>query len=68
MTPIICTDVMRDEGKPLYEVSIHDIDTPVNFHSYDCLFLEQGRELEPLLKKANQFKFKLIAESLNDDN
>ena len=65
MTPIICTDVMRDEGKPLYEVSIYDLDTPVNFHSYDCLFLEQCRELQPLLKKAEQKKFKLIAESLN---
>ena len=65
MTPIICTDVMRDEGKPLYEVSIYDIDTPVNFHSYSCRFLEQGRELKPLLQKAEQKKFKLISESLN---
>lgn len=68
MTPIICTDVMRDEGKPLYEVSIYDIDAPVNFHSYDCLFLEQGRELKPLLQKAEQKKFKLISESLNNNN
>jgi len=52
MTPIICTDVMRDEGKPLYEVAIYDIDTPVNFHSYNCLFIKQGRELETLLNEA----------------
>lgn len=65
MTPIICTDVMRDEGKPLYEVSIYDIDEAVNFHSYNCLFFEQGRELQPLLKKAEQKKFKLISESFN---
>jgi len=53
---------MRDEGKPLYEVAIYDIDTPVNFHSYDCIFLEQGRELQPLLQKAKQKKFKLISQ------
>ena len=54
MTPIICTDVDRDEGSPLYTVRVCDIDSPVNFHSYDCFSYEQGRDLDNLLEKAKE--------------
>ena len=54
MTPVICTDVERYEGKPFYTVQVCDIDTPVNFHSYDCLFFEQGFDLEELLEEASR--------------
>lgn len=54
MKKIVCTDVMRDEGSPLYIVKVYDLDTPVNFHSYDCLFFKRGRNLDELLKEANE--------------
>lgn len=54
MTPIICTDVERHKGLPLYTVKVYDIDHPVNFHSYDCLFFEQGFNLEKLLEEAKE--------------
>lgn len=54
MTPIICTDVDRDEGLPLYTVKVYDIDHPVNFHSYECFFNSQGRDLDFLLEKAKE--------------
>lgn len=54
MTPIICTDVERYKGLPLYTVKAYDIDHPVNFHSYDCLFFEQGFNLEKLLEEAKE--------------
>lgn len=54
MKPIICTDVWRDEGSPLYTVTVYDVDTPVNYHSYDCFFHEQGRDLNKLLEQARQ--------------
>ena len=43
---ILCIDVDRYEGAPLYTVQVVDIANPVNFHSYDCLQFEQGRDLE----------------------
>jgi hypothetical protein len=54
MTPIICTDVERHKGLPLYTVKVYDIDHPVNFHSYDCLFFQQRFNLEELLKEAKE--------------
>ena len=54
MTPIICTDVWRDEGSPLYTVKVYDIDAPVNYKSYDCFFYEQGRDLNELLAQARE--------------
>ena len=54
MTPITCTDVDRDQGLPLYTVKVYDIDHPVNFHSYESLFFEQGRDLNALLEKAKE--------------
>lgn len=58
MTPIICTDVQRDNGSPLYTVKIYDIDVPSNFHSYDCIFFKQGRDLNVLLEQVQQKIFK----------
>lgn len=54
MTPIICTDVDRYKHLPLYTVKVYDIDSPVNFHSYECFFYEQGRDLDNLLEKAKK--------------
>ena len=54
MTPIICTNVERYERQPFYTVSVYDIDNPVNFHSYNCLFYKQGFNLDELLEKAKE--------------
>ena len=55
MKPVLCNDVDRVDGKPLFTVMVYDIDAPVNFHSYDCLFFEQGDDLEKLKQKAQDF-------------
>ncbi len=54
MNKIICTDVIKDGDAPMYTVKVYDLDTPVNFHSYDCLFFKQGRNLDELLEEAEQ--------------
>lgn len=54
MKPIICTDVQRYKNLPYYTVTIYDIDSPVNFHSYDCLFYKQGFDLEKLSEEAEE--------------
>jgi len=58
MKLILCTRVDRYEGKPLYTVTVEDIDTPVNFHSYDCVYLKQGYDYDALIKEAES-KFEL---------
>lgn len=35
-------------------MKIVDVDTPVNFHSYDCLFFKQGENLEELIDEADK--------------
>lgn len=58
MTPIVCTDVQRDNGSPLFTVKVYDIDVQSSFHTYDCIFYEQGRDLNALLEQAQQKIFK----------
>lgn len=55
MNPILCIDVQRYKEKPLYTVSVVDIDNPVNFHSYDCIFRKQGENLDELKDIAQNY-------------
>jgi len=54
MKPVICNDVQRDNGIPLYTVKVYNLDNPVNFHSYDCIFFKQGHNLEQLESEAKK--------------
>ncbi len=54
MKLIICTDVQRDDNKPLYTVKVYDVERPVNFHSYECYYHKQGRDYDALIKEANE--------------
>jgi len=67
MKPIICTDVWRDEGSPLYIVKVYDIDTPINRLSYEFFFLKQGRDLNELLEQAKQAINKKL-NTINESN
>lgn len=54
MRPFIAKEVWRSDGEPLFTVSVYDLDAPVNFHSYECLFVKQGRDLDELMNEANK--------------
>lgn len=54
MTLVIGVDIQRYEGKPLFQVTVEDIDNPVNFHSYDCLFFKKCNTLEELEEVKNE--------------
>ena len=54
MELVIGVDIQRYKGKPLFQVTVVDIDSPVNFHSYDCLFFESCDTLEELEKVKNK--------------
>lgn len=60
MNPFVCTNVWRDEGEPLYDVKIYDLDNPVNYHSYGCIVHEQGRNLREVHEKAEKKLQKFI--------
>ena len=54
MKPIICTDVDRFKGLPFYTIKVYDIDSPINYHSYECFFYERGFDLNELLEEAKE--------------
>ena len=56
MNLVICTQVFRDEGKPLFQVALYDIDAPVNFHSYECYCFKKGRDLKSLLEEVEKVR------------
>ena len=58
MEIVIGVNIQRYKGKPLFQVTVEDIDSPVNFHSYECLFFESCdtlEELEEVKNKAQDF-------------
>ena len=59
MKPVLEIEVRPRNGEPLYSVTVVDVDHPVNFHSYDCLFFEEGRNLDELKERALTFIEKL---------
>ena len=54
MELVMGVDIQRYKGKPLFQVTVEDIDSPVNFHSYECLFFESCDTLEELEKVKNK--------------
>ena len=66
MTLVIGVDIQRYEGKPLFQVTVEDIDNPVNFHSYDCLFFKKCHTLEELEEVKNEAQ-DFIEKKLKED-
>lgn len=46
----LCIDITREKEQVNYNVSIVDIDTPANFHSYDCVYHKSGGDLEVIFE------------------
>lgn len=58
MIPVMCINVQRHKGEPLFQVSVEDVGNPVDLHSYNCLFSEKCRtfaEFEELKENARMF-------------
>ena len=54
MTLVIGIHIRRYDKKPLFQVTVEDIDDPVNFHSYNCLFFKECHTLEELEEVKNE--------------
>ena len=39
-------DVENYYDKPLYTLKVYNLDLPVNYHSYDCVFFTKGYDLK----------------------
>ena len=50
-------DVERYKEKPLYYVAVYDLDKPVNFHSYDCVYYKQGDNLKELIENLRHSEY-----------
>lgn len=56
-------DVLREGGKPLFDVSVYDLDEAVNFHSFNCCWIKQGNDLTALLDDLRASEY---SEVIND--
>lgn len=52
-----------DDGDVQYTFRIFDLETPVKFHSFDCVYFAQGYNYEEMLENIKNGRFK---EVLND--
>ena len=41
--------IQRTDNKIVYVVAVYDIDSPVNYHSYDCYYFKQGSDLNEIM-------------------
>jgi hypothetical protein len=41
--------IQRIDNKIVYVVGVYDIDSPVNYHSYDCYYFKQGSDLNEIM-------------------
>lgn len=55
--------IRPDNGDVQYTFCIFDIDSPVNFHSFDCVYFAQGYEYERMIEDLKNSSYK---EVLND--
>ena len=42
--------IQRTDNKTVYVVAVYDIDSPVNYHSYDCYYFKQGSDLNVIMR------------------
>ena len=54
MKLVIGINIQRYKEKPLFQVTVEDIDNPINFHSYECLFFKSCNTLEELEEVKNK--------------
>ena len=55
--------IQPNDGDVQYTFRIFDIDSPVNFHSFDCVYFAQGYEYERMIEDLKNSSYKDV---LND--
>lgn len=50
--------IQPDDGDVQYTFRIFDIDSPVNFHSFDCVYFAQGYEYERMIEDLKNSSYK----------
>lgn len=60
---ILSISIQPDDGDVQYTFRIFDIDSPVNFHSFDCVYFAQGYDYNKMIEDLKNSSYK---EVLND--
>ena len=55
--------INKDNGDTQYTFRIFDLETPVNYHSYNCVYFAQGYDYQEMIETIKKGNFK---EVLND--
>lgn len=55
--------INRDDSDTQYTFRILDLETPVNYHSYNCVYFAQGYDYQEMIETIKKGNFK---EVLND--
>jgi hypothetical protein len=55
--------IQPDDGDVQYTFRIFDLETPVNFHSFDCVYFAQGYDYKEMIESIKKGLYK---EVLND--
>lgn len=46
----ISIDITRYHSEVYYTASVYDVENPVNFHSYDCVYRKSDHDLKELIR------------------
>ena len=55
--------IAPDDGDVQYAFRIFDLESPVNYHSYDCVYFAQGYDYQEMIETIKKGRFKQV---LND--
>lgn len=59
-------DVENYYDKPLYTLKVYNLDLPVNYHSYDCVFFTKGYDFKELIETLKMSKYKSALDNLKE--
>ena len=51
-------DICREDNDTVYTIRVFDIDKPVNFHSYECVWFAQGYDLDDMMDRLKSSSFR----------
>lgn len=53
-------DICREDNDTVYTIRVFDIDSPVNFHSYECVWFAQGYDFDDMMNRLKSSSFRDI--------
>lgn len=51
-------DICREDNDTMYTFRVFDIDKPVNFHSYECVWFAHGYDFNDMMNRLKSSSFR----------